>query len=158
MTSTDRVVDVSRETSAAQAVYAALQADVASEAAAARMRGDVSRETSFDTPIAREAMRAVHVRNVRQEAWPTPPRRRVLTVANQKGGVGKTTTAVNLAASLYATRRRVLLMDLDPQGNATMGSGINKAACENTIYEVLVDGVTLREALGVARRCSTLAR
>lgn len=71
---------------------------------------------------------------------------KIFCVANQKGGVGKTTTAVNLAASLAALHQRVLLIDLDPQGNATMGSGIDKAACENTVYEVLVDGVTLRDA------------
>ncbi|SAL76208.1 chromosome partitioning protein ParA [Caballeronia choica] len=71
---------------------------------------------------------------------------KIFCVANQKGGVGKTTTAVNLAASLAALDQRVLLIDLDPQGNATMGSGIDKAACEHTIYEVLVDGVTLRDA------------
>jgi chromosome partitioning protein len=70
---------------------------------------------------------------------------KIFCVANQKGGVGKTTTAVNLAASLAGLGQRVLLIDLDPQGNATMGSGIDKSACENTVYEVLVDGVTLRE-------------
>lgn len=63
---------------------------------------------------------------------------RVLAIANQKGGVGKTTTSVNLAASLQATKRRVLLIDLDPQGNATMGSGINKSDLERSIYEVLM--------------------
>ena len=72
---------------------------------------------------------------------------RVLAIANQKGGVGKTTTSVNLAASLNATKRRVLLIDLDPQGNATMGSGINKAELENSLYEVLMGECTAREAI-----------
>lgn len=70
----------------------------------------------------------------------------VLAITNQKGGVGKTTTTVNLAASLAATKRRVLLIDLDPQGNATMGSGINKSDLEASIYDVLVDDVAISEA------------
>ncbi len=73
--------------------------------------------------------------------------KRVIAIANQKGGVGKTTTAVNLAASLAATRRRVLLMDLDPQGNATMGSGVDKSQVERSACEVLLGESTLAEAL-----------
>lgn len=71
---------------------------------------------------------------------------KVLAITNQKGGVGKTTTTVNLAASLAAAKKRVLLIDLDPQGNATMGSAINKASLAITVYEVLIGTKSVREA------------
>jgi len=71
---------------------------------------------------------------------------KVLAIANQKGGVGKTTTSINLAASLVKTRRRVLLIDIDPQGNATMGSGVPKEECQATVYEVLLGLATVEAA------------
>lgn len=71
----------------------------------------------------------------------------VFCIANQKGGVGKTTTAINLAAALAALRKRVLLIDLDPQGNATMGSGIDKNKVEQNLYQVLIGDATIAQAV-----------
>lgn len=72
---------------------------------------------------------------------------RIVAFTNQKGGVGKTTTCINLAASLVSTGRRVLLVDLDPQGNATMGSGIDKLAIGRTGCDVLLGEVSINQAL-----------
>ncbi len=70
---------------------------------------------------------------------------RIFCIANQKGGVGKTTTAVNLAAGLARIGRRVLVVDLDPQGNATMGSGIDKRRLESTVYDILLESTGIAE-------------
>ena len=71
---------------------------------------------------------------------------RIFCIANQKGGVGKTTTTVNLAAGLAKLGRRVLVVDLDPQGNATMGSGIDKRTLDPSVYDVLLEGASIAEA------------
>jgi len=77
----------------------------------------------------------------------------IFCIANQKGGVGKTTTTVNLAAGLARVGQRVLMIDLDPQGNATMGSGIDKRALEYTIYDVLLESASVLEARVRADKC-----
>src|SRR6478609_2622817 len=71
---------------------------------------------------------------------------KIFCVANQKGGVGKTTTTVNLSAGLAKVGQRVLMVDLDPQGNATMGSGVDKRSLKLTVYDVLLESATIAEA------------
>ena len=99
-----------------------------------------------DTPIARAAEAAVGVRGGRQP-WPRPPRCRIMTIANQKGGVGKTTTAVNLAASLAQHGLRVLVVDLDPQGNASTALDVAHHIGVPSVYDVLVDDRPLAEVV-----------
>lgn len=78
---------------------------------------------------------------------------RIFCVANQKGGVGKTTTTVNLAAGLARVGQKVLMVDLDPQGNATMGSGVDKRKLQHTVYDVLLESATVAEVRVHSEKC-----
>jgi chromosome partitioning protein len=103
---------------------------------------------SDDTPLLAELQLDARRRiELRGRKFPRPPRTRVMTVANQKGGVGKTTTTVNLAAALAQAGLQVLVLDNDPQGNASTALGIEHRAGTPSIYEVLVDGAPMHEAV-----------
>ncbi|MFO7251441.1 MAG: ParA family protein [Actinomycetes bacterium] len=106
------------------------------------MSSVVSRETSTPTP---PSPSTVGYSSRSQEEWPRPPQRRVITIANQKGGVGKTTTAVNLAAALSMHGLRVLVIDLDPQGNASTALSIEHRGDVPSVYQVLIEGLPLAE-------------
>ena len=123
-------------------------------------RPDVSRETwtaappeswadeaELDTPIGAEAQRAMQLLHARHGSLPRPSHQRVFTIANQKGGVGKTTTAVNVAAALALQGLKTLVIDLDPQGNASTALGVEHREGTPSSYEVLIGEIPLRDAL-----------
>ncbi len=100
-----------------------------------------------DTPLATAAAAAVYVRRGLKGTFPKPKNTRVITIANQKGGVGKTTSAVNLAASMALAGLNVLLIDLDPQGNASTAFGVDHQEGAHGTYDVLVDRAPISEMM-----------
>jgi chromosome partitioning protein len=142
---------VSRETTADDSAVARGSDDEGLPAGAGGRTGESEDlvpipEASADTPIARAAQAAIVARSG-GEAWPRPTACRVMTIANQKGGVGKTTTAVNLAASLAMHGSRVLVIDLDPQGNASTALDIDHHSGIRSVYHVLVEDQPLSSVI-----------
>ena len=109
---------------------------------------DTAVAEAADLPIGRQAAAAVRALNADgRHDFPRPATRRIITVANQKGGVGKTTTTVNLAVALALHGMRVLVVDLDPQGNASTGLGVPHTSGTPSVYEVLIDQVPIADVV-----------
>jgi chromosome partitioning protein len=142
-----RGVQVSDEASGVRAVESAMGGGRPEVPASPVVIPAIPRDQA-DTPIGRAAEAAVGVRGVADRPpWPRPPRCRIVTIANQKGGVGKTTTAVNLAASLAQHGSRVLVIDLDPQGNASTALDVDHRVGVPSVYDVLVEDRPLAEVI-----------
>ena len=142
-----RGVQVSGEASGVRAVESTMDAGRPEVPAPPVVIPDIPRDQA-DTPIGRAAEAAVGVRGLAdRQSWPRPPRCRIMTIANQKGGVGKTTTAVNLAASLALHGSRVLVIDLDPQGNASTALDVDHHVGVPSVYDVLVEDRPLAEVI-----------
>lgn len=109
-----------------------------------------------DTPLAAAAAAAVYVRRGLKGTFPKPKKTRVFAVANQKGGVGKTTSAVNLAASMALAGLKVLVIDLDPQGNASTAFGVEHHEGAQGTYDVIVDGAQISEMIQAAPKYESL--
>ena len=109
----------------------------------------MSTENRYDeAPLAREIADLARRRvALAEQSLPLPPRTRVFTVANQKGGVGKTTTTVNLAAALAQSGARVLVIDLDPQGNASTALGVEHRSETPSVYDVIINDVPMRDVV-----------
>ena len=103
--------------------------------------------SAADTPIAAEAQRASQILHPGKVTVPKPREQRIITIANQKGGVGKTTTTVNLAAALAHQGMRVLVIDLDPQGNASTALGVAHHSGVPSSYELLIGEASVKDAI-----------
>ncbi|WNM24483.1 ParA family protein [Demequina capsici] len=150
--------DVARPSLPRLPAQRAVDLDFATMADHAREASDVSRETTpddfapgEDSPVGKELWETELLRRELEDAdFPRPPRTRIITVSNQKGGVGKTTTSVNLAAALASRGANVLVIDADPQGNASTALGVDHRSGTPSIYEVLLEETPLAR---VAQRC-----